>query len=255
MGFIDTHCHIFLEEFDADRGNVVERALLNNISTLIMPNVDSKTLGRLNNTYTQFPDICKQLIGLHPTSVHENYHEELFIVENELNTGNYIGIGEIGIDLHWEKKYLPEQIKAFIHQLQLAKKYELPVAIHIRDAFCETLESIQKSNTAGLRGVLHCFSGYIPQAIQAIELGYYIGIGGVVTFKNGGIDKVVAEIPLEKIVLETDSPYLAPTPHRGKRNEPSLLVEIARKIASIKNVSVENVASITSRNARDLFKI
>ena len=255
MELIDSHCHIFLEEFDTDRAEVIQRAYDSGIQTLILPNVNCSTLPRLNESCKAYPTICKALIGLHPTSVKEDYIKELKLIEDELdrNPKDYIGIGEIGIDLYWDKTFYKDQVAAFLYQLELAKTHNLPVAIHIRNSFDETFDALFKSRITNLRAVLHCFSGTIAQAHQAIDLGFKIGIGGSVTFKNSGTDAVVSAIDLEHIILETDSPYLAPTPFRGKRNEPYYLANIAQKIAEIKNIPIEEVARITTNNCKALF--
>jgi TatD DNase family protein len=257
MELIDSHCHIFLEEFDTDRADTILKAVNLGIKTLILPNINCATLQRLKDSCETFPDTCKALIGLHPTSVNEDYKRELAIIENELklHTNLYVGIGEIGIDLYWDKSFYKEQVETFIHQLNLAKSYNLPVAIHIRHSFDETFEALSKSGYKSFEGVFHCFSGSIDQAKQAIDLGFKLGIGGTVTFKNSGIDSVVSVIDLHNIILETDSPYLAPTPYRGKRNEPSFLINIAQKIADIKGINIEEIATSTTNTCRTLFRI
>jgi len=255
MEFIDSHCHVYLEEFDSDRTDVIKKAQDLGVNKLILPNVDSITLPRLNETCAAFPNVCKALIGLHPTSVNLDYKKELAVVENELafNGSKYIGIGEIGIDLYWDKTYYKEQVDAFITQLNIADSLNLPVAIHVRNSFDETFEALTKSGIKTFKGVFHCFSGNIEQAKRAIDLGFKLGIGGTVTFKNSGIDFVVSEIDLQHIILETDSPYLAPTPFRGKRNEPSYLVNVAQKIADSKGLNIEEVAKATTNNCRILL--
>jgi len=257
MELIDSHCHIFLEEFDTDRAETILKARNLGIKTLILPNINSATLPSLKDTCEAFPDTCKALIGLHPTSVNDDYKRELATIENELelHSNLYIGIGEIGIDLYWDKSFYKEQVETFIHQLNLAKSYNLPVAIHIRNSFDETFEALSKSGYKSFEGVFHCFSGSIDQAKQAIDLGFKLGIGGTVTFKNSGIDSVVSAIDIQNIILETDSPYLAPTPFRGKRNEPSYLINIAQKIADIKGINIEEVVEFTTRNSRNIFRI
>ena len=255
MQFIDSHCHIYLEEFDNDRSQAMQRAVDAGVTKLILPNVDSTTIPRLLQSCDEFPSICKALIGLHPTSVKANFKEELAIVERELfnNKQKYVGIGEIGIDLYWDKTFYKEQVDVFITQLKLADSLQLPVAIHIRNSFDATFEALEQSDIKTFRGVFHCFSGNVEQALRAIELGFMLGIGGVATFKNSGLDEVIAAINLNHIILETDSPYLAPTPYRGKRNEPAYLSLIAQKVAEIKSVSIETVAEITTDNCLKLF--
>jgi len=257
MQLIDSHCHIFLQEFDADRNIVVKRAQETGVETLILPNIDSTTISLLKDSCDAFPDACKALLGIHPTSVNDDYKKELKIVEKELerNPNKYIGIGEIGLDLYWDKTYYKEQIDAFLYQLQLAKSMNVPVAIHIRNAFDETFEVLRQSGISSFKGVIHCFSGNSDQAKQAIDFGFTLGIGGIVTFKKSGIDGILSNIDLQHIILETDSPYLAPTPFRGKRNEPSYLKNIAQKVADIKNVSIDDVAKITTNNCKTLFQL
>ena len=257
MHLIDSHSHIFLDEFEQDRTETIARAKEAGVEMLILPNIDSSSLQQLKDTCRLFPDYCKPLIGVHPTSVRDNFSIELEMVETELknNKDYYIGIGEIGIDLYWDKTFYKQQIEAFIFQLNLANRYSLPVVIHIRNSFDETFSALAQSGLSGFKGVFHCFSGTIEQAYKAIELGFKLGIGGTVTFKNAGIDKVVSQIGIEHIILETDSPYLAPVPHRGKRNEPSFLKEITTKIAEVKNMSVEEVGLLTSNNCTSLFNL
>lgn len=257
MQLIDSHCHIFLQEFDADRITIIRRAQETGVGTLILPNIDSTTIPLLKDSCNVFPDVCKALLGLHPTSVNVDYKKELKLVEKELerNPNKYIGIGEIGLDLYWDKTYYKEQIDAFLYQLKLAKSLNIPVAIHIRNAFDETFEALRQSGISSFKGVLHCFSGNSDQAKQAIDFGFTLGIGGVVTFKNSGIDSVLSNINLQHIILETDSPYLAPAPYRGKRNEPSYLKNIAQKVADIKDVSIDDVAMITTNNCKTLFQL
>lgn len=257
MQFIDSHCHIFLDEFDSDRTDVIARAKAAGVEILVLPNVDSSTLQQLKDTASQFPTLCKPLIGVHPTSIRKDFEKELSIVELELkvNPNYYYGIGEIGIDLYWDKSFYNQQVEAFIFQLKLAHQLHLPVAIHIRNSFDETFAALEQSGITNFKGVFHCFSGTIDQAQKAIELGFMIGIGGTVTFKNAGIDTVVSQLDIKDIILETDSPYLAPTPYRGKRNEPVYLIEVAKKIAEIKNIDLIEVAKITTANCKQLFRL
>jgi len=255
MQFIDTHCHLFLKEFDADRDEIIQKAKEVGITHLLLPNVDSSTLSALKETCVIYRDYCIPLIGLHPTSVKDNYREELDIVKHELITNTYFGIGEIGIDLYWDKSTLAQQIEAFIFQLELASQNKLPVIIHVRNSFDETFNAIEQCGIKNLNGIFHCFSGNLQQARKVIELGFLLGIGGVVTFKNSGLDSVIPHIDLKHIVLETDSPYLAPVPHRGKRNEPSYVPLIAQKIAELKQITIAEVAQKTTTNAKVLFKL
>ena len=252
---IDTHAHIFLSQFSEDLPEVISRAKNEGVELILMPNIDSTTIDAMKRTEEQYPDICRSMIGLHPCYVKEGYREDLKWVEKELETGNYVAVGEIGTDLYWDKSFWKEQQDAFIHQLNLAKKYKLPVAIHCRESIEETIAMVDENNSDDLSGVFHCFSGTLAQAEKITRMGFYLGIGGVSTFKNGGLGEVLENIPLEFLVLETDSPYLAPTPYRGKRNEPFYIKEIARKIAEVKNLSLGEVVKATSENSRRLFNL
>jgi TatD DNase family protein len=254
--YIDTHTHLFLEEFDSDLAQVIERAEKVGVRSFILPNVDSQKAQRLIELSKLYPQKIFPLMGLHPSSVTENYKEELQIVENYLESYPFFGIGEIGIDLYWDKTFVNEQIIAFQHQIGLARKYHLPIVIHVRNSFSEIFESLESelSEFGNLpKGVFHCFTGNLEQAQKAISLGFYLGIGGVVTFKNSGLDKVLENIPLSHLLLETDSPYLAPTPHRGKRNESAYIPLIANKLAQIYQTSINEIAKKTTQNANALF--
>ena len=255
MQFIDTHTHIFLPEFDSDRDQVIKNAQESGVEKILLPNVDRNTIKRLNSLVEKYPDFCLPMIGLHPTSVNGNYTDELKLVEDHLETGKYVAVGEIGIDLYWDKTFKEQQEKAFRYQIDLAKKYKLPIVIHARDSFDEIFKIMDDVIDENLSGVFHAFTGNEKQAERVVEWGFKIGIGGIVTFKNSGLDKVVNNIDINHIVLETDSPYLAPVPKRGKRNESAYIVHIAKKIAEIKNISLEEVATITTNNAKQLFKL
>jgi len=255
MILIDTHTHLYLEEFDEDRKQVVENAIDNSIRYMLFPNIDSESIKPMMDLCGEFPDNCFPMMGLHPTYVKENYEEELAKVDQWLEKGNFYGIGETGIDLYWDKTFFNEQKIAFSHQTELAKKYKLPIVIHSRDSFDEIYPILEKLSSPDLNGVFHCFTGNIEQAVKIIDLGLKLGIGGVLTFKNSGLDKVVEQIDLKHIILETDSPYLTPAPFRGKRNQSAYINYIAEKLALIKNTSKERVAEITSKNAVQLFKI
>ncbi|WP_339735617.1 TatD family hydrolase [uncultured Sunxiuqinia sp.] len=252
---IDTHAHIYSEEFNDDIDEVITRAYDSDVRKVILPNIDSSSVKKMLDLADQYPQICYPLMGLHPTSVGEDYQEELELVEFWLKKRKFYGIGEIGIDLYWERAFLEQQIIAFRHQLQLAKKYQLPVVLHVRDSFEEVFEVVQEEIEPGLTGVFHSFTGSVEQAARITDLGFKIGIGGIVTFKNSGLDEVVRQIDPKHLILETDAPYLTPTPFRGKRNESSYLIHIARKIAELHDLSVHEVARITSVNAVNLFGI
>lgn len=255
MQFIDTHTHLYLEEFDTDRGEMINRALLAGVGTFLLPNIDRASLPALLSLCDAWPGNCLPMIGLHPTSVKEDYRDELAMVDQQLKERKFFAIGEIGIDLYWDKTHLEQQQIVFRHQLKLAKTLQLPVAIHMRNSFEQVYAILREEAGPGLRGVFHCFSGNIQQAKKVTDLGFLLGIGGVVTFKNSGLQEVIKETGLEHLVLETDAPFLAPDPFRGKRNESSYIPLIAEKIASLKNVPLAEVAAITTANARELFNL
>ena len=255
MKFIDTHTHLYSEQFNEDRTLVVQNAIDVGVDTILLPNISSQYTEGMLDLCAEFPNNCYPMMGLHPCDVsEENYKHEIAHVEEELETGKYTAVGEIGLDLHWDKSTLEIQKKAFIHQIKLAKKYKLPIAIHVRDSFTEAIEIIEELNDKNLRGVFHCFTGSNEDAERVINLGeFYLGIGGVLTFKNSGLDKTIVKIDLQHLILETDSPYLAPVPFRGKRNESKYIVNIAEKLAEVHQISIEKVAEITTENAKKLF--
>ncbi len=255
MFLIDTHTHLYLEEFDADRREMVERAVKSGITKMLLPNIDSGSVNGMLELCNAFPENCFPMMGLHPTSVKDNYEDELKIVDQWLEKQKFYAIGETGIDLYWDKAHNKEQELTFIHQINLAKKHKLPIVIHSRDSFNELFTILEKHAAKNLTGIFHCFTGNLDQAEKIISLGFLLGIGGVITFKNSGLDKVVDELNLDHIVLETDAPYLSPVPYRGKRNESAYIRIIAEKIAEIKNLRIEDVAEITTSNALRLFKI
>jgi len=254
MFLTDTHTHLYLDDFNADRAEVIERAIEQDVKAMLLPNIDSSSIDGMLQLCKQFPDNCFPMMGLHPTSVKENYKEELDLVEHWLNKEKFYAIGEIGIDLYWDKTFQKEQEIAFSQQIELAKKYELPIVIHMRDSFNEIYEIVRRNASPELTGVFHCFTGNRKQAEKIINLNFNLGIGGVVTFKNSGLDKVVENIDMKHFLLETDSPFLTPMPFRGKRNESAYTRLVAKKIAEIKNLSLEEVARITTSNANQLFK-
>lgn len=256
MLFVDTHTHIYSEEFNNDRFESIARAREAGIKYMVMPNIDSTSIEQMLAVANEFPGYCFPLMGLHPTSVNRNFEKEFEAVEREFSERKYYGVGEVGIDLYWDKTYFEEQKVAFRHQLKLAKKLQLPVVIHSRNSFDEILEIVDSEIDTSLRGVFHSYSGSIQHYKRIEEYKtFMVGIGGVVTFKNGGIDKMLGEMDINRIVLETDSPYLAPVPFRGKRNESANIIYIAQKIAAILSIPVEEVASITTRNALSLFDL
>jgi len=252
---IDTHTHIYLDEFSDDIQEVMNECKKRNVSKLYLPNIDSTTKVPLHKLVENYPEICFPMMGLHPCYVKESWKDELAISEETLRNGNYTGVGEIGIDLYWDKSFQKEQIEVFCRHLELAKEFNLPVSIHSRDALEITISEVRNLHDTTLNGVFHCFNGTIDQAKEILTLdGFYMGIGGVVTYKNAGVDKVVKQIPLERLVLETDAPYLSPVPFRGKRNQPAYLEHIAQKIADVKDITLEKVAEITTKTAEKIFK-
>lgn len=255
MTLIDTHCHIYLEEFEADRTEMMNRAALANVTRLYMPAINSTTHDKMMTLEQEYPNNCFPMIGLHPCYVKEDYRSELQLVHDWLEKRKFCAIGECGLDLYWDKTHLTDQIDALTQQIEWAKKYKLPLILHTRNATKETIDLIKKNRFEGMRGIFHCFGGSLDEANEIFDLGFLVGIGGVVTYKNAGLDKIMMEIPLSGVVLETDAPYLAPVPNRGKRNEPSMLPIIAAKIAQIKNCSVQEVIQITTRNADQLFQV
>ncbi len=251
---IDSHSHIYSEEFDADLDLVIQRSKDMGIEKIIMPNIDSTSLPRMLKTETEYPNFCYATIGLHPTSVKENYLQELEIVKSELERRKYIAIGEIGLDLYWDKTYINEQIIVFKKQIEWALEYNLPIIIHVRDSFRETMEVLSEFKNRGLKGVFHSFTGSIHEANEIIEFGgFFMGINGIVTFKNSNIQDTVKEIGLKWIILETDAPYLTPIPFRGKRNESSYLSFICKYLSINLNVSTEIIVKKTTENCLALF--
>lgn len=255
MILTDTHTHLYSKEFDKDREERIQAAIDKGISRFFIPAIDSETTNAMYELEKAFPENVFLMTGLHPTSVKENYQEELKHIEDQLKKRSFYAIGEIGIDLYWDKSLLKEQQIAFKHQIKLAKANNLPIVIHCRDAFDEVFEVLESEKGEDLYGIFHCFTGNLEQAQQAISYNMKLGIGGVVTFKNGGLDKFLSEIPISNIVLETDSPYLAPTPFRGKRNESAHIQLIAEKVASLYKLDLEEVAAITTKNSNDIFGV
>ncbi len=254
--FIDTHTHLYLDDFQHDVEMVINRAEVTGVTKMLLPNIDSTSWEGMLALANHYKESMFMMAGLHPTSVlPETSVSEIDAVEQQLSTGRFIAVGEIGIDLYWDKTHLSLQEEVFRHQLRLAKKHNLPVAIHVRSSYNEVWRILKQEMAPGLRGVFHCFPGNEIQARQVTELGFMLGIGGVVTYKNSVMQKVVAEVSLEHLVLETDAPFLTPVPFRGKRNEPAYIPIIAEKIAELCNTSVNEVAEITTRNAVNLFHL
>ncbi|MBC7654839.1 MAG: TatD family hydrolase [Oligoflexus sp.] len=255
MILTDTHTHLYYVVDKEDRAEQMERCFKNEITRLFLPNVNSQSVEMVMGLAKAYPQNCFPMLGLHPCDVKENFEEELSTIKYHIEKNKIYAIGEIGIDLYWDKAFLKQQQQAFITQINWAKNLDLPIVIHCRDAFNEVFEVLKSQKDDKLRGIFHCFTGDLNQANTAIDLGFYLGIGGVVTYKKTGLDKVVEEIDLQHIVLETDAPYLAPTPFRGKPNESSYLIYTAQKIADIKNISLEEVAKITTANSIKIFGV
>jgi len=252
MQLIETHAHIYLPEFDADRPQLVERALAAGVQQIVMPAIDTTTHAQMLQTEAQFTN-CTAMMGLHPCSVNAAYQTELDAVESYLRQRPFAAVGEIGLDFYWDTTFTKEQYLVFETQIGWALQYNLPIVIHSRNAIDECIKVVKKFS--GVKGIFHCFSGTVEQAQQITDLGMLLGIGGVVTYKNAGLDKVLAQIGIKNLVLETDAPYLSPVPYRGKRNEPSYLVEIADKVAQVTGLDKNEIAAVTTENARKLFKL
>lgn len=255
MILTDTHTHLYYETDDIKRAGLIQRCKENSISRLFLPNVDAASVPLVSSLVKAYPDICFPMAGLHPCSVKVGWEVELNIIKAAVEQQKIVAIGEIGIDLYWDKTFLTGQLEAFRKQIAWAKELKLPIVIHCRDSFNEVLEILQQERDENLRGIFHCFTGTLEQANKVTELGFYIGIGGVVTYKNAGLDKVVAQVDLQHIVLETDSPYLTPVPYRGKPNESSYLIYIAQKVAELQQTDLETVADITTENSRLVFGV
>ena len=255
MILIDTHTHLFLPEFKEDHSRVVSDAVEQGIKKMLLPNVDNNTMDSMLSLADEYPGYCLPMIGLHPTSVDDLFKQKLDSVKEKLGTREFWGIGETGIDLYWNDTYLEQQVEAFRWHIALAKEFQLPLVIHARNSFHEIFEVMDQENDDSLQGVFHAFTGDVKQARKIIDYGFKIGIGGIVTFKNAGLDRIAKDIALEHIVLETDAPYLAPAPNRGKRNEPAYLIYTAEKMAEIHGQPLEVIAELTTRNAAALFNI
>lgn len=253
MHFIDTHAHIYDPAFEGDRSEVVQRALEVNVGMFFMPNVDASTIKPMLETHERFPDCTKMMMGLQPEEVKGDYKQVLALMENELQREIYIGVGEVGLDFYWDRTFEKEQLDAFETQLGWAKQLRLPLSIHCRNAFETMVKILEKQQDGRLRGVMHCFTGTEEEARAYLDLGFHLGLGGVTTYKNCAVKDFLPRIPLDRIVLETDAPYLSPIPHRGKRNEPSFMVATASKIAEIYQIPLEEIAEITTANAKKLF--
>lgn len=253
MTLFDTHSHIYLDDFNDDLPDLIERADKVGVKQVFMPAIDSSTHAKMLDTEQRFPAICHSMMGLHPCSVRDNYLEELRVAEDWLTRRKFVAIGETGLDFYWDTTFKEQQYDAFQRQIDWALQYDIPVVIHSRNSIAESINMVSGNQKGKLKGVFHCFSGTLEQARQIIDLGFYLGIGGVLTFKNAGLDKVMKDIDMRHVVLETDAPYLAPVPFRGKRNEPAYISYVLQKLADIKETAMEEVAAITTANAQKLF--
>ncbi len=256
MHLIDTHTHLYLKQFDEDRDETIQRAIETGVKQFYLPSIDSSYYPQMVELKNRYPKNMFLMMGLHPCDVKpDSYEKELAFVKQKLEEESFAAIGEIGLDLYWDTFTLEIQQKAFRQQIQWAKEYQLPIVIHVREAFEEVLEIIQEEKSPELYGIFHCFTGNLEQAKEVVDLGFSLGIGGVITFKNGKIDQFIKEVPLKHIVLETDSPYLAPAPYRGKRNESAYVKLVADKLSDIYEIPLEKVAEITTENALKIFKL
>lgn len=250
---IDTHCHLYLSEFSEDILEVINRAVKEGVTKFYLPSIDSLSLNSMLQLQDKFPDKCFSMMGLHPCSVKGNFREELKTVQDWLSKRKFAAVGEIGLDFYWDKTFEQQQYDAFHQQIEWALHYDLPIVIHSRDSTTECINIVHQHQKGPLKGIFHCFGSDYKSALKIIDLGFYLGIGGVVTYKNSGLAAVLEKIPLEHIVLETDAPYLSPVPFRGKRNESSYLQYVISKLALVKGISIEEVAAITTSNAEKIF--
>ncbi|MFM9055662.1 MAG: TatD family hydrolase [Bacteroidota bacterium] len=255
MQVIDTHIHLYADEYQGDRKSLIDQALKAGVKTFLLPNIDLDSVAGMETLCREYPGVCLPMMGLHPCYVNAGVEQQLAEVRSLLESGTYVAVGEIGMDKHWSLEFIQQQEHALRTQLTWAHEFDLPVALHTRSANDEVISILRDLNLPGLRGVFHCFSGSIEQAQAMIDLGFYLGIGGVITYKNAGIDRVIASIGLDHVVLETDGPYLAPVPHRGKRNQPGYLLHILEKTAEVIGITPQQAAEITSKNATDLFRL
>ncbi|MDB5159259.1 MAG: hydrolase TatD [Mucilaginibacter sp.] len=255
MILTDTHTHLYYQRDDEKRTALIQRCLDNDVKRLFLPNVDAESVPQVFGLVNEYPGMCFPMLGMHPCSVKAGWEEELAIIRDSKKDHTIYAIGEIGIDLYWDKTTLAIQVEAFIQQINWAKSLKLPIVIHCREAFDEVFEVLEQENDDDLHGIFHCFTGNAEQAQRAINLGFYLGIGGVVTYKNAGLDKILPQIDLSHIVLETDSPYLSPVPHRGKPNESSYLIYVAQKVADLYQTDIQTIANITTANSKKIFGV
>ena len=251
--WVDTHAHIYAKEFDADRDEVIRMSYEQGVEKIFMPNIDHTSIDGMMEVESRHHGKCLAMMGLHPCSVKKGFEKELYVVESWLSKRKFSALGEMGTDLYWDKTFWEQQKEAFIIQVRLAKKYDLPLVIHCRESIEETIALLEPLADDNLKGIFHCFGGSLEQAARIIDLGFSLGLGGVSTFKNGGMDKIIPDLDLNKIVLETDSPYLAPVPHRGKRNEPAYILTIAARIAELKKITLEELKRQTTTNALNIY--
>lgn len=255
MTFIDTHSHLYLQQFDSDRDQIVRAALDRQVNIMLLPNIDRSSVGSMHRMCSQYPGICLPMMGLHPTSVKSDYAEQMEVIEKCIENQQYVAVGETGLDFYWDRTFEQEQEEVFRRQISMALAHSLPVVIHSRNSADRIIEILKEEWDDRLAGVFHCFSGSLAQARQITGMGFYLGIGGVLTFQKSGLEQVIRETPLEYLLLETDAPYLAPVPYRGKRNESAYLPLIAARLADVKGITVEEVAEITTANAKKLFQL
>jgi TatD DNase family protein len=255
MRLVDTHCHIYSNEFTDDLPEVIRRAENEGIKKILMPAIDSSTHGQMLAVESAYPGFCVSMMGLHPTSVRENFEDQLKIAEENFLKRKFVAVGETGLDFYWDLNFVKQQERAFQQQIEWGLQFDIPVVIHSRNSIDQCIDMIAKNQNGKLKGVFHCFSGSIEQAKKIIDLNFYLGVGGVLTFKKSGLDGVMTDLSLDKIILETDAPYLAPVPFRGKRNESSYLKYVVEKLAEVKSMNVDDVARITTENAEKLFQL
>lgn len=253
MNYIDTHVHIYSPKYNEDRDEVIRRSLENGVSKLYMPNIDVESIDSMLEAELRYPGVCIPMMGLHPCDVKKDFEKELYVMEDWIGKREFAGIGETGLDLYWDKTFFEQQKEALRIQIRWAKEKKWPIILHCRESMDETIAIIKEEKTEDLKGIFHCFSGSLDQAKEIIELGFYLGIGGVSTYKNGGLDKVLPEIGLEHLVLETDGPYLAPVPHRGKRNSPEYIPIIAERVGDLTARTVDQVSQDTLKNSNQIF--
>jgi TatD DNase family protein len=253
MYLVDTHTHVYDHQFSLDRNEAMKRALDAGVGMMLLPNVDASTIAPMLELHEQYPDHTRVMMGLQPEEVKEDYKEVLSMMEKELEHGIYVGVGEVGLDFYWDSTYEKQQLDAFETQLDWSKQLGLPLSIHCRNAFEKMVKILEKKQDGGLRGIMHCFTGTEEEAKVYLELGFHLGLGGVTTYKNCGVKDYLPNLPLDRIVLETDAPYLAPVPCRGKRNEPAFLVHTAQRIADVLQMPLDDFAEVTTTNAKVLF--